>query len=734
METQSLQGLLGASCHLGLYGVVDGVPVMRCLFLELRASAEPQLRSLLLQGERLRDPEARELARSTYTSLAAGATDADERRAALGRRSALMAQTLASSAVARVLARLFVPVRVWLDSQAVEVVAAESVPSAQHRRRLEEALSLYHVAKMVVIGSYPTERDYATTSSAAKNAVADDPRATATEYVTHANKKLKRGYYASEMAMSFRVGSRKRVLEQSQDAHDALACLKDLFQVRDVRFLRSQLRLVTPRGFLAVAVTDEQCFVLLRTAWRWIYDVLIGAFSGIRPLFDYLGPDLYDQGGPRSVFFPGFPGLLVYAVTGLSTLLRETAFDAVGEAVSLCGLPDVVGPAGKLPVRLRSERPARITPEELIVFYGNVDGRPLLRTNGTSFVVRSRDDLECSVHLRPGAALHRFTLHGLVEAVMARCVREEDFDAALPYTHRVSREEVCLRFLENLRHRAMETFIYVQGLLGYISQHLTSACASAGLEWVMVKNHREIYAYDNEAAPVAAVHAELCVRTVLQCYWKKLFGDAAADEPRCVKTDTLPGVLVLLQDEPRPRIVGAFETPSRDQTWLDVVGRVLARVPRLTPSSAVSELRDLYRDLLFQFVSHRNEVSFWVTTCYPGDVVRAHAGVIDCAPFPGVWSEQGEVLVQSRDAALEADVGYGRYLRRAFAILSVCVLLHLERQQGAAAVSPAKGQLGSEDDDEAASPKGSPRLSEDVVGRVENTVLSNGLRFFQLNN
>ncbi|AEV80951.1 helicase-primase subunit [Saimiriine betaherpesvirus 4] len=701
METDS-SCLLGVSCHLGVYGVVGCVPVLRCLFLELGTS-EPQLRSLLLRGERLSDSEARVLGRFTYASLAVGATEAEERRVALNRRSALLAKTFNSSSAARMLSRLFTVVRVQLDGQRVEVLAVEAAFSSENRRRLEEVLSLYHVAKLVVIGSYPSE-PYGPGSSLKKDP-GEDSRETLVEYGTHANKKFKRGYCASDLALSFRVGARKYVWEQS-DCESVR--LEDLFQVSDVRFLRTDMRLVTPRNFVAVAVTDEQCFVLLKTAWRWIYDLCFSGFHGMRPLFDYLGPDLYDQGGPRSMFFPGFPGLSVYAVEGLSVLLKETAIDAMGEIVSCCGLPDIVGTVGKFSVCLRSDVPVLVPPEDLSVFSG--ENKPL-RINGTSFSVRSRDDFQCYLHLKP-APLHRFTLQGLIEGVLARCVRVEDLDTDFPYNHRITRDEVCCRFLENLRHQALDAFLHIQSLLGYLLQHLTSACTSAGLEWVMVKHHREVYAYDNLAAHCAMVSAEVCVRTVLSCYWRKLFGDLAVDEFRCVHTDSAPGILVLLEEQ-QQRVVGAFHR-SGEMTWLDVVGQVLTRVLDLTVSSDASHVRDLYREVLFRFVSYRNDVSFWVSTYYPGDVVRAHVGVIDCAPFPGVLSLQGEVLVQSRDAALETDIGYGRYLKQAFSILGFCVNLQLERQ----------AQISG----------GSALLTEDMVEEIGSTVLTDGLHFFQLNN
>ncbi|AAM00739.1 helicase-primase subunit [Panine betaherpesvirus 2] len=787
--------LVGASCHLSWYGILEAsVPIVQCLFMDLGAlggrAEEPRLRTFIVRGDRLPSAEVRAVHRASYASLASAVADAEERRRGIEHRSAVLARVLLEgSAIIRVLARTFTPVQIQTDPSGVEIL--EAVPALGFdAAALSHALSLYHVAKLVVIGSYPEIHDAVATSSSVSARVATGGHE---DYATQAHKKLRRGYYAYDVAMSFRVGAHKYVLERD----DAAAVVSRLFEVREVCFLRTCLRLVTPVGFVAVAVTDEQCCLLLKSAWTHLYDALFRGFAGQTPLRDYLGPDLFESGGARSFFFPGFPPVPIYVVNGLHALMRETALDAAGEVLSWCGLPDIVGPAGKLEVE-PCELSLGVPDDEWQVFCG--EGGRAVRLNATAFrerpavtdllqlqqqhrrsppppahttssssiarahpssdeddnapsssspspspsaVVSSstggahppHDDATFTVHVRD-ATLHRVVIVDLVECVLAKCIRGRDFNPYVRYSNRLHTHAVCERFIENLRYRSRRAFWQVHSLLGYISEHVTSACTAAGLSWVLSRGHREFYLYDGRSGH-GPVSAEVCVRTVVDCYWRKLFG---GDEPGpvCRVQESAPGVLLVWGGE---RLVGPFSfygaggallgagavgsggggagggggggaAPPphyhvpvgccggccagggvRDEggspaaaplllgcccaggDWLSAVGHVLGRLPGLLRERVgVPELEAVYREILFRFVARRNDVDFWLLQFQPGEnEVRPHAGVIDCAPFHGVWAERGQIIVQSRDAALAADIGYGVYVEKAFAMLTACI-------------------------------------------------------------
>lgn len=773
--------LFGTSCHLSWYGLLEAsVPIVQCLFLDLGGGrAEPRLHTFVVRGDRLPPAEVRAVHRASYAALASAVTtDADERRRGLEQRSAVLARVLLEgSALIRVLARTFTPVQIQTDASGVEILEAAPALGVE-TAALSNALSLFHVAKLVVIGSYPEVHEPRVVTHAAERV--------SEEYGTHAHKKLRRGYYAYDLAMSFRVGTHKYVLERDDEA-----VLARLFEVREVCFLRTCLRLVTPVGFVAVAVTDEQCCLLLQSAWTHLYDVLFRGFAGQPPLRDYLGPDLFETGAARSFFFPGFPPVPVYAVHGLHTLMRETALDAAAEVLSWCGLPDIVGSAGKLEVE-----PCALSlgvPEDEWQVFGTEAGGGAVRLNATAFRERPAggdrrwllpplprddgdgennvvevssstggahppsDDATFTVHVRD-ATLHRVLIVDLVERVLAKCVRARDFNPYVRYSHRLHTYAVCEKFIENLRFRSRRAFWQIQSLLGYISEHVTSACASAGLLWVLSRGHREFYVYDGYSGH-GPVSAEVCVRTVVDCYWRKLFG---GDDPgpTCRVQESAPGVLLVWGDErlvgpfnffygnggaggsPLHGVVGGFAaghcggaccagcvvthrhssggggggsgvgdadhasgggldaaagsghnggsdrvSPSTPPAalggcccaaggdWLSAVGHVLGRLPALLRERvSVSELEAVYREILFRFVARRNDVDFWLLRFQPGEnEVRPHAGVIDCAPFHGVWAEQGQIIVQSRDTALAADIGYGVYVDKAFAMLTACV-------------------------------------------------------------
>ncbi|AKG51586.1 UL102 [Papio ursinus cytomegalovirus] len=656
---------VGASCHLSWYGILESaVPVVQCLFIHLaRGQSEPRLQTFIVRADPLPPADLRAVHRGGYANLAA-TTDGDERQQSLDRRSAVLARVLLEgSAVIRVLAHPFSPVQIRTDHNGLEIV--EAVPALDvDSAALSNALSLFHVAKLVVIGSYPELPE--------PRAVPVGEERVSEEYGTHANKKMRRGYYAFDVAMSFRVGSHKYVLERDDEA-----VVSRLFEIREVSFLRTCLRLVTPVGFVAVAVTDEQCCLLLKSAWTRLYELLFRGFAGQAPLRDYLGPDLFEAGGTRSFFFPGFPPVPVYSVNSLAVLLRETAIDAAGEIMSWCGLPNIVGAAGKLEVQ-PSALSLGVPDDEWRIFGGELT-LPM-RLNGTAFREASdslctqlwmragdEDELTAHVHARD-STLHHLVIVDLVECVLSKCIRTRDFNPHLRFSNRLHAKTVCKQFIENLRYRSGCAFRQIQSLLGYISEHVTSACASAGLSWILSRGHCEFYVYDGNL-PHGPVSAEACVRTVMECYWRKLFGDAPG--PTCRLQASAPGIMLVWGGE---RVVSPFGS-SGDDDWWCVVGKVLGRVPALLrerPTAA--DLEAVYREVLFRFVSRRNDVEFWLLQCQPGEhEVRPHAGVIDCAPFYGVWSEQGQIIVQSRDSALSAEVGYGVYLKRAFAMVTACV-------------------------------------------------------------
>lgn len=675
--------LIGTVGHLSVYGVLsDGRVILQCLFFEVDAGGEsPRVatRTLLLGVDANGPPSA--ALRDTY--LSSSDRDEEERVKRFGERNVALAHLLTrSNDVVAVLSRTFVPVAVRV-ANGVEIVSARFLdrpPSGFY-----EILATLDVARMRAVGGYLGGSPAAVASS---SSVEDQARETLERYVTHANKKLRRGCGTRELAFSIRVHGRKVVFDSSVSGADAERVIGELFSVRDVTFACRSLRLVTPRGFVAVAFADDQCLLLLREAVFSLFRHIYADFSGLRPVFDFLGPNLYREGGPRSVFFPGFPNLSVYSVPWGRRLAQETCRDAIDGILSECGLPEILGAAGKHSLSLVSPPPTGLSEDEMGIFFSNVS--PRLRLNGNHFSDHETSDAEVVNIYAGDRDLYRVTIPGLRAEILRRCVGWRDFPLVFGDRGRgesVTEDEpsadVCARFVERLRHRSGRLYVYIRCLEGFLSHHVTSACASSGLPWVMVRNDNEFYVGEDARGQSGCV--ETCIRTVFGCYWRRLFG-ALDREPRCLVTGRGPSLLLVAGDT----LFGPFGLsgagPGRCVHWTDVAGRFLSdcvsAVFRDTESSGLEgSLRDKMRDVLLQLAARRHEVSFWAERFLPGKhAVEEHSGVLDCNVFSGVWLPRGRVAVQSLETALHDAVDYEGYVRKIFSYMRLCLSVAVRRR------------------------------------------------------
>lgn len=700
MATEGVRRVFGVVCGSGVYGLSSGgVPIVQVLFADLedRVPHDPRLRTLLVRAPPVKDRELLDGLSRTYLS-AITAVDS-ERTKIIDRRCRALANTLLSrSGPLSALRRHFAPIRVTLDRDETEILYAEEVPDVGE---CLHPLEGHDVARLSVVGSYSSEDSESgpslpsprvavkqtaspsnvvrssrirpgTSSSRDSGASSEGDQACVIfhENRTHASRKLRRGYAVREVTFSITSCGRKYIFEPDRVSQWPI---DRVFSTRDVTFAGLKLRLVTPVGFLAIVACEDRCLLLLRAALRAMHGVLYAGFSGEKPMFDYLGPDMWSQGGPRSVFFPSFPFMSVYLVSSARAMGSETAGDAIQEIKSSCGLPDIVGEVGKLDFCLPCPTPAKISDEDLFVF--NDPLKPF-RMNGAFFreqTVQTGERHE-RVHVHVGGGrVFRLAIPTLREALLRRCLKQEYYPGASWKRGRRSQWEVCTRFLDRLRHRSRALHDYIRGLEGFISHHITSACTAAGFRWLVVRHDAEFFVGVPKGVNDSA---EVCVSTVFGCYWRRLFGDFDP-EPECSLIGSGPAVFVMASD----CLLGAFGAVNEDGTspenWLAVAGRAASDVFTATLDPdwwCTANLRELLLKTLFTLISYRHRAPFWMQKMKPCEyVVEHHTGVMDCAPFNGVYLGGERVAIQPADSALHDRVDYLFYLRRVIAYATIGV-------------------------------------------------------------
>lgn len=760
--------LLGVVCNLGLYGFLEDRCVMQCLFLQVTDDDPPRshLRSFAVCGPELPiDRNVRLNLRRTYLSAFSEALE--HRTAAMHDRSRCLTDVfLRSTPLLAELAKVLRPLRIMLDRCGVEILAARPATFPGW----VDLIHMYDVARIVAIGSYSDaadggacdrggdgactggqsqqipwtrryrdpslgsdgmmtlERDKLSiekVSSARINRVGSLPSRSPEgccdyDRYTQASKKLCRGYNAVGVIFSIRTCGSKCVFDESIGSWP----VKELFSVRDVPFRGTILRLVEPLGFVAAVISEEQCLLTLRVAVRRLFASIYSGFGGIQPVFDYLGPDCFPEGGPRSFFFTGFP-VYVYSVDSPASLLTETVEDAMHELMSECGLPDIVGQCGKLEISARSPCPALLPPDEVMVFF--TPHRPI-RINGNE--VRSAgaapdDDSSMYVHVSDRTIVC-VSVPELRERILQSCVNTGDYPVLFRdgVKRRRSSRDVCSRFIERLRHRSGGLYAYVRGLENFVSQHVTSACTAAGMSWVLVRDDVDFFIAESREAGgggvdgnVRAQSAEVCVRTVFGCYWKKLFG-SRLQEPVCVTLDRAPAVMLVAND----RIIGHFDSHADDH-WSRDAGETVTEI-------IVSSLRDpewlgfqnlkaALRSLALRFIGRRHHTNFWLERFEPTrQPVAPHGGVHDCAPFYGVWGTDGRVLLQFKDAALHDGISYGAYLARVFEYTRACLCIAVRETAGDCSVADLEDTL---------------KMIRSLVSSVEAQICADYLGLFGVN-
>lgn len=721
------RALRAVTCHVGIYTLVGtGAPVFQVLVAHVEDGAPPVLKTFLVRGRRERGSERHhpvpaELAKS-YVSLLSLELEPAERAEAAGRRSRALSELLRSTETLRVLARPFRVVDLVVDEQGVEVISARPVRGA--RALLTQTVSIFAVARIAVVGSYRRRGSRVESLGPVADQAGDDGRragddgapgaagahrarsgggrlasaeAVRERFGTHAHKMVSEAWGAYGVSFSVRVAGEKHVFEDEglrgkRDRDGVLESrwpVRRLFGVRDVRLADGTYRLLTPTGFVAFAFTDDQCLLLLRTAMGRLFESAYSGFSGVRPLMDYVGPEFFPRGmAEKSVYFPGFPYTYVYSVRGVRRWLEETAIGAAVSARSECGLPDVVGACGKLAVPVREPCPVLQSRADVAVFAG--PAAPF-RLNALKFrecpavSLEGEDGPVCVFFPGDGgmrAPVCRVSVRGLRARILRCCVDPDDFplldDADLETG---AARRLCGRYVARLEHGSAETYELVRGLECYVSQHITSACTASGVSWIAVEDNCKFYVMASES-PGCGVSAETCVRTVLGCYWRRLFGDSEP-EPACALTGRAGAAFVCSGGSllgPLAAVCNGERVPGAH--WMSVTGKAvadaIAAATAATTASPVAQedpgrwvttggLRELLKSLLFRFVGMRHEPRFWVERFRPAQhPVRSHRGVIDCCPFDGVRARDGSVIVQQEGCAVHDEIGYRAYVERAF--------------------------------------------------------------------
>ncbi|AAK57146.1 T102 [Tupaiid betaherpesvirus 1] len=540
------------------------------------------------------------------------------------------------------------------------------------------------------------------------------------KYGTHANYKLQSGYGVRDVTFSVRLHRDRYLFDGSETRSWPL---RRLFASRDV-VLRdhTRVRLVAPQGFLGIVFAEDQCVLLLRTALDRLQRALYSDFDGLRPSFDYLGPDLLPPGPHRSVFCPAFPYVSLYAAPARPPTESESVDDLIGEVRSQCGLPDVVGACGKLEVPIRSDWSCALDPAELRVFAVTLNE---YRLNGARFAEYEderdgQDTLKVYIGPEP---LYRVRLADLRAILLRDCLPPRDADFLLRGRGGRRRDlwTLCTRYLARLQWRSPHTYETVRGLEGYLSQHLTSAYTAAGYSWVAVRQDREFYVNGLRERHVSL---EVCTRTVFGCYWRKLFRDRLP-EPTAFVVEQVSGALVWHAD----RLLGGacLQRTEESRHWWEATGDTLAEVVRCLYENAewfgFETFKEQLRRLVFRFISRRYAVDFWVDRFAAGaHPVAAHAGLLDCAPFDGVWVRGELVHPQSRDAALHDAIDYGAYIDRAcgYLLVAVCHVMLAARGAGG-------GEAAAEEE------KDYRRAIRDLIGSVKTQIMTEYLDLFDIN-
>nr|WEG72022.1 helicase-primase subunit [Murid betaherpesvirus 2] len=621
----------------------------------------------------------------------------------LGRRSRALAYLLlyGGGPTARVLNRPFTPIEVLVGTRPGDLEILGARPWEDAAPGLLRAVATFPVYRIRVPGAYRSDAPVQAAVAARVPAGGDGepssppgPPSPPEARRTRAHERLCRGRPSRPLAFVVRAGSRRIVFEDVAGAGaDGLAAAElqtrtvhELFEVRDVVWMRRRFRVCVPRGFLALAFNDDQCLLLLRDALARLFDEVYAGYDGTYPLFDFLGPNMFRYGGPRSVFLPGFPCVLVYSVPWPHNAVAECGADAIRHQRALAGLPDILGAVGKAPVLDPPGRTVRFVGgpavAELEVYFTELR---VFRLNARWCSPRdvSGDavgDLDCSdAHLyadRRGVC--RIFLRGLRLAVIRSCLPgdRDAYPFVLEDSGRRTDLAAATLFLRRLRDGSPRVYRVVRALENYLSKVVTDACDRAGFAWILVRHDCEFYVRQRAGGPPAPGRLEAVVRAALDEAWAACFGPQFACPAVPEVGVSRAGVLLAVDRF----VLGGFEDAPDDCVpgWISSAGRFLAEAVHqafdAADWSAKTAVLKIMATHVLRMAARRHELGFWVERFAPGrNRVDDRSPAVDASEFSGVRVAGGLIATQASEAALSDRIDYENYVRRTFFMLRVCL-------------------------------------------------------------
>nr|WEG69098.1 helicase-primase subunit [Mastomys natalensis cytomegalovirus 2]WEG69236.1 helicase-primase subunit [Mastomys natalensis cytomegalovirus 2]WEG69375.1 helicase-primase subunit [Mastomys natalensis cytomegalovirus 2]WEG69513.1 helicase-primase subunit [Mastomys natalensis cytomegalovirus 2]WEG69651.1 helicase-primase subunit [Mastomys natalensis cytomegalovirus 2] len=598
--------------------------------------------------------------------------NSEDRGVSISRRSEVLGSLLLENGgpAFAMLAYLFTPVEIFTDG--VEVFAARCWKDATNG--FLQAVATFPVGRLRAIGSYCDERV----------AVRPDHVNSAANQ-THAHKKICRGFAAKSLVFSIRVGGRKFVFEDTPSGRSAV--VDDLFEIRDIEWRGRKLRLCSPINFLAIAFHDDQCLLLLRDSIQKLFRELYLGFPGLFPLFDFLGPNMLISGGPRSVFFPGFPCIPIYSVPWKYDLLMENGSDAINHVRSLLGLPDIVGVSGKIPVMVSRGNVL----ETMSARGNNVDS---YFTEPRQFRINARlfevyDLTGCGVtdtdistgHLYVGSCgLQRIVVPEMKWMLLRMCLPGREFPFVLTEMARRLDLGAINDYICRLRYKSPRLFRRIRALETLMSKKITDACDRAGFPWLLVRNDCEFFAQRKPGNDVA--NLDKSVRYIIRKTWSDLFGPNCTPPAHRITMD-MGGVLIVAGDV----LISGFPddlNEKKDPGWIMAAGRLLCESVYCAFDAGDWTAKDrivrIMATHMLRLSARRHETQFWVQRFAPGrNRVNEHQGILDATEFSGVIVGGGVVAIQPMDGAVHDDIGYIDYAKRTFRLLKLCLQSVIKR-------------------------------------------------------
>ncbi|AFX83415.1 a102 [Rat cytomegalovirus ALL-03] len=725
------QWLSGAIAQVSVYSFLPEVneAILQCLFLEAEENDRVASRVLVFSVQIPDGGVERTYLLRNYASVrgcrVGSEEDQDEADMGLSHRSNALARLLIrTDEKLRLIGQLLSPVQVLVEDIELLEIRPWEDDTAEHFLR---TVALLSVCRICAIGSYHAEK------------LPDGGLHTSHENrrQTHANKKLCRGVASRGLVFSLRVGSQKFIFEDATDGR--VAPISDLFIVKDHKWKGKRLRLCAPKGFFAFVFSDEQCMILLRDAFDKLFREVHSGFSGLFPIFDFLGPHMFRVGGVRSVFFPGFPCAAVYTVPFGYDISPETGADAINEIRSLSGLPDIVGFLGKVPVipgigsavdTIEGSRAAFIDSYFSEFKPYRVNARWCSVHDVSELRIDDSDEARAYVYVGDGG-LFRVSVPEMRWCLLRACLPGREFPFVLSDMTRRIDWGMLTRYIERLKHQSRNVYFRVRALENFMSKVLTDACDSAGCAWVLVRHGSDVYARrrigTNESELKCAIERALTVA------WMRTFGPVAKP-PSCQVASAHGGVLFAANDF----LLSGFDDPRRECAppgWISAAGRLLAESVycafQAGDWSAKEKVLKFMATHMLRLSARRHDTRFWIQRFRPSrNTVEDHQGILDATEFSGVWLTGGAVGIQPVEGALHDAICYSEYVKKTFYVLKTCLQCVIRTLSAEA--DPEHGARASDDD-------GSENV-ENIVKEfnerfetVEKFVMSRYSVFFSMN-